>query len=120
MPMVYRLGDLFVLPSAYCETWGLGVNEAMACGRAVLVSDRVGCAPDVVDASCGRVFHADEPNALVKSLAEMTGDAAKLADMGKAAAKRAWAFDIGLTEASLIEALRRVLAVPSVHAASSN
>jgi glycosyltransferase involved in cell wall biosynthesis len=48
MPVVYRLGDLLVLPSAYRETWGLAVNEAMACGRPVLVSDRVGCHLDVV------------------------------------------------------------------------
>src|SRR6185436_7909182 len=33
MPIVYRLGDLFVLPSAYGETWGLAVNEAIASGR---------------------------------------------------------------------------------------
>ena len=48
MPLVFRLGDLFVLPSAYGETWGLTVNEAMACGRPALVRDRVGCHPDVV------------------------------------------------------------------------
>lgn len=47
MPWVYRVGDVFVLPSA-SETWGLGVNEAMACGRAVLVSDQCGCAPDLI------------------------------------------------------------------------
>ncbi len=48
MPLVYRLGDILVLPSAYGETWGLAVNEAMACGRPALVSDRVGCHPDVI------------------------------------------------------------------------
>ena len=47
MPVVYRLGHLFILPSAFGETWGLAVNEALACGRPVLVSDRVGCAADV-------------------------------------------------------------------------
>lgn len=49
MPVIYRAGDVFVLPSqGPGETWGLGVNEAMACGKAVLVSDKVGCAPDLV------------------------------------------------------------------------
>ena len=61
MPVVYRLGNLFVLPSAFGETWGLAVNEALACGRPVLVSDRVGCAADVVDASCGRVYSEPTP-----------------------------------------------------------
>jgi len=56
MPLVYRLGDVFVLPSAWGETWGLAVNEALACGRPVVVSDRVGCAPDLVGEGCGRRF----------------------------------------------------------------
>jgi len=47
MPLTYRMGNIFILPSIV-ETWGLAVNEAMACGRAVVVSDRVGCAPDLI------------------------------------------------------------------------
>ncbi len=61
MPVVYRLGDLLVLPSAYGETWGLAVNEAMACGRPALVSDRVGCHPDVIrPGENGDVFAAGD------------------------------------------------------------
>ena len=49
MPVVYRLGDVVCLPSAGPgETWGLAVNEAMASGRPVIVSDKVGCARDLV------------------------------------------------------------------------
>lgn len=49
MPVVYRLGNIFVLPSrGPGETWGLAVNEAMACGKPVLVSDKCGCAADLV------------------------------------------------------------------------
>lgn len=49
MPVIYQACDLFVLPSkGPGETWGLAVNEAMACGKAVLVSDRVGCYLDLV------------------------------------------------------------------------
>lgn len=49
MPTIYRIGDLLALPSqGPGETWGLVVNEAMACGRGVIVSDRVGCAPDLI------------------------------------------------------------------------
>jgi len=50
MPVVYRMGDIFVLPSrGPGETWGLGANEAMASGCAVLLSDKVGGAVDLVD-----------------------------------------------------------------------
>jgi glycosyltransferase involved in cell wall biosynthesis len=50
MPVVYRLSDIFVLPSVGPgETWGLAVNEAMACKRPVMVSSKCGCAPDLVE-----------------------------------------------------------------------
>ena len=56
MPLVYRLGDVYVLPSTI-ETWGLGVNEAMACSRPVLVSDKVGCGADlVISRVSGEIF----------------------------------------------------------------
>jgi len=59
MPAVYRLGDLLVLPSTHGETWGLAINEALACGKPVLVSDRVGCAADLVrSGQTGEVFRA--------------------------------------------------------------
>lgn len=48
MPVVYQAADLLCLPSVE-ETWGLGVNEAMACSTAVLASDCVGCAIDLIE-----------------------------------------------------------------------
>jgi glycosyltransferase involved in cell wall biosynthesis len=61
MPVVYRLGDVLVLPSGYAETWGLAVNEAQACGRPSLVSDCVGCARDIIsEGKTGEVFRTDD------------------------------------------------------------
>ena len=49
MPAVYRMGDVFVLPSQGPEeTWGLALNEAMASGRPVIASSMVGGARDLV------------------------------------------------------------------------
>jgi glycosyltransferase involved in cell wall biosynthesis len=110
MPIVYRLGDLFVLPSAFGETWGLGVNEALACGRPVLVSDRVGCAADVIDSSCGEVFTWVDSSALAQTLMGLLKDRNVLLEMRKNAMKRAWTFDIARTEATLIACLSRVYA----------
>ena len=47
MPAVYNIGDILVLPSI-SETWGLVVNEAFAAGKPVIVSNKVGCAIDLV------------------------------------------------------------------------
>ena len=110
MPVVYRLGHLFILPSAFGETWGLAVNEALACGRPVLVSDRVGCAADVVDASCGRLFSWADFSSLPRALSEMTKDRTVLSAMGRSAAKRAWLFDVAQTEAALTASLERMRA----------
>jgi glycosyltransferase involved in cell wall biosynthesis len=44
----YAVADALVL-SSETETWGLVVNEAMASGLPCIVSDRVGCGPDVID-----------------------------------------------------------------------
>jgi len=66
MPVVYRLGDVLVLPSkGPGETWGLAINEAMACGRPVIVSDKCGAAEDMVkNHENGFVFKAGDVNDL--------------------------------------------------------
>ena len=50
MPVVYAAADVFVLPSK-SETWGLSINEAMAAGKAIIVSS-----------SCGAAFNLLEEN----------------------------------------------------------
>ncbi|MBA4137487.1 MAG: hypothetical protein C0518_09250 [Opitutus sp.] len=47
VPAAYAAADCLVLPSEAWETWGLVVNEALASGLDVLVSDRCGCAEDL-------------------------------------------------------------------------
>ncbi len=108
MPIVYRIGDIFVLPSAYGESWGLAVNEALACGRPVIVSDRVGCAADVVDPDCGRIFAWNNWSEFEQTVDVLMNDPDKLANMGRFASKRARAFDVAVTEAALIEAVNKV------------
>jgi glycosyltransferase involved in cell wall biosynthesis len=50
-PAFYALADAFILPSQW-EEWGLVVNEAMACGSPVAVSETAGCAEDLLEAGC--------------------------------------------------------------------
>lgn len=49
MPVVYRVADIFMLPSnGPGETWGLALNEAMACGKPVVASFKAGGAIDLI------------------------------------------------------------------------
>ncbi|MDX1976396.1 MAG: glycosyltransferase family 4 protein [Pseudanabaenaceae cyanobacterium bins.68] len=69
MPAIYDLCDLFVLPSSF-EPWGLAINEVMNAGKAVVVSDAVGCAPDLVkDQENGKIFATGNIEQLQASLA---------------------------------------------------
>ena len=69
LPAVYASADVLVLPSDGRETWGLVVNEAMACGLPAVVSDAVGCGPDLVErGATGAVFPLGDVAALAAAL----------------------------------------------------
>ena len=109
MPVVYRLADVYTLPSA-SETWGLAVNEALASGRRVLISDRVGCAPDLVRSKLqGEVFAWNDWDDFETKARRML---AKQYD-GTTLRSYAREFDIRVTERTLCETLTQVLATLS-------
>ena len=65
----YHAADLMVLPSVQGETWGLVVNEALHHGLPVVVSDAVGCAPDLVEpGKTGEVCQATSAPALGEAI----------------------------------------------------
>jgi glycosyltransferase involved in cell wall biosynthesis len=69
LPRFYAAADILVLPSDR-ETWGLVVNEALACGRPCVISDRVGCHIDmIVEGITGSVFQCGDVLELGRSLA---------------------------------------------------
>lgn len=95
MPLVYRFGDVFVLPSkGPGETWGLAINEAMACGRPVIVSDKCGAAADmVINQQNGFVFKAGDENDLYNCMEKMVN--ADLTSMGAKAFETVQQFSYG-------------------------
>jgi len=105
MPARYLLGDVFCLPSTgLYETWGLAVNEAMLMGRPCLVSDRVGCAEDLIeDGQTGWVFDACNEHALEQAL--RIAFRADLPAMGRAARRKALGFSYAAASAALLHAL---------------
>ena len=64
----YHAADCLVLPSVRDETWGLVVNEALAHGLPCVVSDAVGCAPDLIQDGTGAVFEAGNTDDLAVAL----------------------------------------------------
>jgi len=73
MPIWYRVADMLCLPSkGPGETWGLAVNEAMACGCSAIVSDRVGCGEDLILATeFGTIVPFDQPSTWGRSMADL-------------------------------------------------
>lgn len=96
MSALYQACDLFCLPSkSETETWGLAVNEAMACSKAILVSDKVGCAIDLVKSGInGAIFQAGNQKNLLENLQLLTQSKQQLANYGKASNEiiQEWSF----------------------------
>jgi len=93
MPAVYQACDIFCLPSLN-ETWGLSVNEAMAAGKAILVSDHVGCAVDLVENDeNGFIFESNNLASLIEKLQIMI-KTSKLKEMGESSQAKIcnWSF----------------------------
>src|SRR5487761_107903 len=111
LPQVYCGSDLLVLPSEY-EPFGLVVNEAMLCGRGVIVSDRVGARFDLVQQNeTGFVFPCGDIGALAKLLQSTLSDQDALQRYGEAARQRMAEWSRRTYVDSFVEGVRRGLAL---------
>jgi len=102
------LADIYVLPSAsdggWRETWGLGVNEAMASGAVPVVSDQVGCAPDLVGQGAGCIVAAHDPAALAQAI-ETLLDSGRRDAMRAEGRRRLDRYSLDATAAGIEEAV---------------
>lgn len=105
----YVASDCLVLPSDYGETWGLVVNEAMACGLPAIVSDRVGCGPDLVEEDItGSIFPFGNVKALAEKLISFANHQGKANTMGENAEKRIKKYSIEEVVKGTIDAIKYV------------
>lgn len=109
VPTYLALADVLVLPSL-SEPWGLVVNEAMACGLPVLVSDRCGCAVDLVrDGQNGYTFAPDVPGQLTEGISQLiTASPDVRQRMGQASVRLVQPFDPDRVGQAMYEALKRL------------
>jgi len=85
LPLYYGLARCLITPSSHSEQWGLVVNEAMASGLPVLVSQACGCVPELVDEGVnGYTFNPYDVEALSRLMAKLSSGALDLEAMGKA------------------------------------
>jgi glycosyltransferase involved in cell wall biosynthesis len=92
----YGAADIFTLCSDF-EPWGLAVNEAMAAGCVPVISDAVGCGPDLVDDATGLVYPVGEPSALAGALDRLVGSPALLEELRLRCADRIDEYSIQAT-----------------------
>ena len=84
----YAAADVFVLPSIR-DQWGLVVNEALAVGLPVVVSDAVGCREDLIEeGETGLSFPAGDAHALFERLVRLANDSTLREELGTSGSRR--------------------------------
>ncbi|HPO44277.1 MAG TPA: glycosyltransferase family 4 protein [Spirochaetota bacterium] len=98
LPSFYHAASCFILPS-FSESWGLVVNEAMAAGLPVLISEKCGAAPDLCENGVnGFVFDPQDVGEMSEKMAMISSGELDLVKMGRESRRivsaytpRAWA-----------------------------
>jgi glycosyltransferase involved in cell wall biosynthesis len=72
LAILYSSNDILILPSV-SEPWGLVVNEALSYGMPALVSDKVGCGPDLLT-SAGEIFSVNNERDFITKLEKLNSE----------------------------------------------
>ncbi len=105
LPKLYAIADAFVLPSHF-DPRATVVNEAMACGLPILVTNRCGPAGDIVrDGENGFVFAPGDAPRLARAMDALASDAALRASMSSRSREIIASWSYREDVAGIIEAL---------------
>lgn len=106
LPLAYAASDLLALCSSSYETWGLVVNEAMNFGLPIVVSDRVGCAPDLVKSGWnGFIFPYQDVDALSDALGRLIEDEKMRREFGLRSLDRVEGYGVEACADGIVSAL---------------
>ncbi|MGB8325411.1 MAG: glycosyltransferase family 4 protein, partial [Candidatus Acidiferrum sp.] len=106
LPAYYALAEMFVLPT-YTDTWGLVVNEAMACGLSVIVSRVAGCASDLIQENWnGLLIDPKDISSLNSAMANLATRADLSASMGARARQHIAQYSPGAWSLAIANALK--------------
>lgn len=107
---VYAACDVFVLPSLV-EPWGVVVNEAMAAGLPVILSDQVGASADLAaEGENGYVVPAGDAATLSAKILQILGDQERQSAMGRRSREIIAGWDYAASADNFIAAVRRAVA----------
>ncbi len=108
LPKYYAASDVFVRPDGvYKGDWGYTINEAMASGLAVISTDKIGAAADLVrHGENGSIVPFRDLDALAIAMKQMAADREKVCRMGERSKEiiRTWSYEEELQ--GLLAALR--------------
>ena len=105
LPATFADADLYWQPSVR-EPWGLAVNEAMAAGLPVLVSNRCGCHEDLVTNDTGWLFDPCSRDDMVRALRQAGEQHDRWPQMGAAAAEHVSHWGLDRFTSGLLAAIR--------------
>jgi glycosyltransferase involved in cell wall biosynthesis len=111
LPEIYAASGVFVLPSLF-EPWGVVVNEAMASGLPVVVSNQVGASADlVIEGENGFVVPAGDAPSLAARIVGVLSDETRRLAMGRRSVEiiSAWDYEASVAgfRAAVETAVRR-------------
>jgi glycosyltransferase involved in cell wall biosynthesis len=105
IPAAYLAADIFCLPSAFHETWGIVVNEAMNFSLPLVVSDKVGSARDLVQPGTnGYIVPSGDSASLAAALLELCADPERRRRYGEQSLRIVSAWDVGLAVEGIVAA----------------
>ena len=103
------LSDIFVLPSEH-EPWGAVVNEAMAAGTAVVASDSVGAAHELIENyKTGYMFETKNVKQLTSILSKFMSNKINLVALGKNSQEKAIAMGHEFAVDNLQKAIAQII-----------
>jgi glycosyltransferase involved in cell wall biosynthesis len=102
---LYGIVDALVLPSDFGETWGMVVNEALAAGVPCIVSERVGCGPDMIEnGKTGFIIPFKDTGAQAKALRDIRARLERGESFSEECRARAAAYSFEMATAGLRDA----------------
>jgi len=108
LPIFYSLAEVLIL-ATYTDPWGLVINEGMACGLPIIVSDVAGCAMDLVTEDWnGKIVPVRDAVALAAAMRAVAEDPERRALMALNSSRRISSYSPQLWSGGILEMMQKV------------